>query len=209
MVLKGRKSNWGNDLYRSAIKRVLDIIFGWILLVLCSPIMLILAVWIKLDSKGPVLFKQERIGKSGKPFIIYKFRTMSISAPQGMPTSEFTDALDYITKSGQVMRKTSLDELPQLLNVIRGDMSFIGPRPLLAKEEKVHKLRHTNGAEAIVPGITGLAQVRGRDEISDIQKANYDGEYAKNISLHLDIKIICKTFADVIQSRGVHDGKKS
>ncbi len=104
------------------------------------------------------------------------------------------------------MRKTSLDELPQLVNVVKGEMSFIGPRPLIPKEEKVLRLRHTNGAEGLAPGITGLAQVRGRDEVTDDQKAAYDGEYAKDLSLKEDCSILFKTVADVVQSRGVHDG---
>lgn len=170
--------------------------------------MLVLAIWIKLDSKGPVLFKQERVGRNGKRFTIYKFRSMSDDAPHQMATSEFDTALSYITRSGQLMRKTSLDELPQLVNVVKGEMSFIGPRPLIPKEEKVLRLRHANGADGVAPGITGLAQVRGRDEVTDVQKANYDGEYANNISFVGDFAILAKTFTDVLQSRGVHDGKE-
>lgn len=170
--------------------------------------MLVLAIWIKLDSKGPVLFKQERVGRNGKRFTIYKFRSMSDDAPHQMATSEFDTALSYITRSGQLMRKTSLDELPQLVNVVKGEMSFIGPRPLIPKEEKVLRLRHANGADGVAPGITGLAQVRGRDEVTDVQKANYDGEYANNISFVGDFAILVKTFTDVLQSRGVHDGKE-
>ena len=168
----------------------------------------ILAVWIKLDSKGPILFKQQRVGKDGNLFTIYKFRSMSDDAPHQMATSEFSSAQSYITRSGRIMRKASLDELPQLFNVIKGEMSFIGPRPLIPKEKEVLELRHANGAEQVLPGITGLAQVRGRDEVTDIEKAGYDGEYAQNISFLHDIKIIFKTFCDVIQSRGIHDGNQ-
>lgn len=196
-----------NQIYRTTIKRIFDAFFGVLLLICLSPLMLVLAIWIKLDSKGPVLFKQERVGRNGKRFTIYKFRSMSDDAPHQMATSEFDTALSYITRSGQLMRKTSLDELPQLVNVVKGEMSFIGPRPLIPKEEKVLRLRHANGAESLAPGITGLAQVRGRDEVTDIQKADYDGEYASNVTLRGDFLILVETVLAVLARRGVHDGK--
>lgn len=196
-----------NQIYRTTIKRIFDAFFGVLLLICLSPLMLVLAIWIKLDSKGPVLFKQERVGRNGKRFTIYKFRSMSDDAPHQMATSEFDTALSYITRSGQLMRKTSLDELPQLVNVVKGEMSFIGPRPLIPKEEKVLRLRHANGAESLAPGITGLAQVRSRDEVTDTQKANYDGEYAGNVTLRGDFSILVETVLAVLARRGVHDGK--
>lgn len=196
-----------NQIYRTTIKRIFDAFFGVLLLICLSPLMLVLAIWIKLDSKGPVLFKQERVGRNGKRFTIYKFRSMSDDAPHQMATSEFDTALSYITRSGQLMRKTSFDELPQLVNVVKGEMSFIGPRPLIPKEEKVLRLRHANGAESLAPGITGLAQVRGRDEVTDTQKANYDGEYAGNVTLRGDFSILVETVLAVLARRGVHDGK--
>lgn len=196
-----------NQIYRTTIKRIFDAFFGVLLLIGLSPLMLVLAIWIKLDSKGPVLFKQERVGRNGKRFTIYKFRSMSDDAPHQMATSEFDTALSYITRSGQLMRKTSLDELPQLVNVVKGEMSFIGPRPLIPKEEKVLRLRHANGAESLAPGITGLAQVRGRDEVTDTQKADYDGEYASNVTLRGDFSILVETMLAVLARRGVHDGK--
>ncbi|MGJ3757770.1 sugar transferase [Limosilactobacillus fermentum] len=196
-----------NQIYRTTIKRIFDAFFGVLLLICLSPLMLVLAIWIKLDSKGPVLFKQERVGRNGKRFTIYKFRSMSDDAPHQMATSEFDTALSYITRSGQLMRKTSLDELPQLVNVVKGEMSFIGPRPLIPKEEKVLRLRHANGAESLAPGITGLAQVRGRDEVTDTQKADYDGEYASNVTLRGDFSILVETMLAVLARRGVHDGK--
>ncbi|MEE6686833.1 sugar transferase [Limosilactobacillus fermentum] len=198
---------WMNQVYRTTIKRILDTFFGVLLLICLLPLMLVLAIWIKLDSKGPVLFKQERVGRNGKRFTIYKFRSMSDDAPHQMATSEFDTALSYITRSGQLMRKTSLDELPQLVNVVKGEMSFIGPRPLIPKEEKVLRLRHANGSESLAPGITGLAQVRGRDEVTDTQKANYDGEYAGNVTLRGDFSILVETVLAVLARRGVHDGK--
>lgn len=124
-----------NQIYRTTIKRIFDAFFGVLLLICLSPLMLVLVIWIKLDSKGPVLFKQERVGRNGKRFTIYKFRSMSDDAPHQMAASEFDTALSYITRSGQLMRKTSLDELPQLVNVVKGEMSFIGPRPLIPKEK--------------------------------------------------------------------------
>ena len=196
-----------NQIYQTTIKRILDAFFGVLLLIGLLPLMLVLAIWIKLDSKGPVLFKQERVGRNGKRFTIYKFRSMSDDAPHQMATSEFDTALSYITRSGQLMRKTSLDELPQLVNVVKGEMSFIGPRPLIPKEEKVLRLRHANGAESLAPGITGLAQVRGRDEVTDTQKADYDGEYASNVTLRGDFSILVETVLAVLARRGVHDGK--
>lgn len=196
-----------NQIYRTTIKRIFDAFFGVLLLICLSPLMLVLAIWIKLDSKGPVLFKQERVGRNGKRFTIYKFRSMSDDAPHQMATSEFDTALSYITRSGRLMRKTSLDELPQLVNVVKGEMSFIGPRPLIPKEEKVLRLRHANGAESLAPGITGLAQVRGRDEVTDTQKGDYDGEYASNVTLRGDFSILVETMLAVLARRGVHDGK--
>lgn len=196
-----------NQVYRTIIKRILDAFFGVLLLICLSPLMLVLAIWIKLDSKGPVLFKQERVGRNGKRFTIYKFRSMSDDAPHQMATAEFDNALSYITRSGRLMRKTSLDELPQLVNVVKGEMSFIGPRPLIPKEEKVLRLRHANGAESLAPGITGFAQVRGRDEVTDTQKANYDGEYDSNVTLRGDFAILVETVLTVLARRGVHDGK--
>ncbi|MEK1384635.1 sugar transferase [Limosilactobacillus fermentum] len=196
-----------NQIYRTTIKRIFDAFFGVLLLIGLLPLMLVLTIWIKLDSKGPVLFKQERVGRNGKRFTIYKFRSMSDDAPHQMATSEFDTALSYITRSGRLMRKTSLDELPQLVNVVKGEMSFIGPRPLIPKEEKVLRLRHANGAESLAPGITGLAQVRGRDEVTDTQKADYDGEYASNVTLRGDFSILVETMLAVLARRGVHDGK--
>lgn len=193
------------QLYQTKVKRGLDLVFAVLLVICLSPIMLGLAIWIKLDSKGPFLFRQERVGRNGEPFTIYKFRSMSDDTPHQMATSEFDSALSYITRSGRIMRKLSLDELPQLFNVIKGEMSFIGPRPLIAKEEYVLQLRRVNGAEDVTPGITGLAQVRGRDGVTDDQKAAYDGEYAKDLSFKKDCSILFKTVADVVQSRGVYD----
>lgn len=202
-IVKVRKSQF----YPRYIKRGIDLIISFLLLVILWPLFLILAGWIKLDSSGPVFFRQERMGKNGRPFKIYKFRTMYINAPQ-LATASFENPEKYITKVGKWLRKSSLDELPQLINVFKGEMSIIGPRPLILEEKKVLTLRYANGAEAVLPGITGLAQVRGRDLVTDEQKAAYDGEYAANLTLAEDARICYKTFFDVICSRGIHEGKK-
>lgn len=170
--------------------------------------MVIIALLIKLDSpKESVLFKQIRIGKNNNQFIILKFRSMNNNAPHQMATEKFEHPEEYITPIGKVLRKTSLDELPQLINVLKGDMSLIGPRPLIPEERKVLSMRDKLGASKILPGLTGLAQVHGRDEITDENKAIYDGKYAKHISPFLDISIFWKTVFDVMHGRGIHEGK--
>lgn len=195
--------------YRDFFKRIFDIMFSSVALIIFAIPMLIIAICIKLDSKSdPILFKQTRIGKNDIPFKIYKFRTMSNDAPHQVATENFENPEVYITKTGKYLRKASLDELPQLLNVLKGDMSIIGPRPLIPQEKNVLTMRDEYGASRILPGITGLAQVHGRDEISDENKASYDGKYALNVSFMLDISILCKTFFDVIHSKGIHEGKK-
>lgn len=195
--------------YRDFFKRLLDIAFSLITLVIFTIPMLIIVICIKLDSrKEPVLFKQTRIGKNNIPFKIYKFRTMSSDAPHQMATENFENPEVYITKVGRYLRKASLDELPQLFNVLKGDMSIIGPRPLIPQEKKVLAMRDEYGASKILPGITGLAQVHGRDEITDENKALYDGKYALNVNFILDISIFLKTFIDVVRSKGIREGKK-
>lgn len=194
--------------YRDLFKRLFDIIFSSVAIVILAIPMLIIAVWIKLDSPSePILFKQTRIGKNDVPFTILKFRSMNKNAPHQMATENFENPEQYITSVGRVLRKTSLDELPQLFNVLKGDMSVIGPRPLIPKEKNVLAIRDEYGASRILPGITGLAQVHGRDEVTDENKASYDGKYALNISLFLDISIFFKTIFDVIHRRGIHEGK--
>lgn len=195
--------------YRNFIKRFLDIIFSLIALVVLAIPMLIIALCIKVDSKDdPIMFKQTRVGKNGMPFKIFKFRTMRTNAPHEMATENFDNPEKYITRVGHYLRKSSLDELPQLINVIKGDMSIIGPRPLITEEKNVLGCRREYGADKILPGITGLAQVHGRDELTGRRKAFFDGEYAHNVSLGLDIRIFLKTISDVLQSKGIHEGSK-
>ena len=195
--------------YRDFFKRGFDIFFSLIAIIILAIPMMIIALWLKVDSPHEkVLFKQERIGINNVPFTILKFRSMRDDAPHQMATENFENPEMYITRVGKVLRKTSLDELPQLINVLKGDMSIVGPRPLIPKEKYVLKLRDEYGANKILPGITGLAQVHGRDQVTDENKASYDGKYALNVSLLLDASIILKTVSDVVRSRGVREGKK-
>ncbi len=195
--------------YRDFFKRGFDIFFSLIAIIILVIPMMIIALWIKIDSPHEkVLFKQERIGINNVPFTILKFRSMRDDAPHQMATENFEHSEMYITRVGKILRKASLDELPQLFNVLKGDMSIVGPRPLISKEKYVLKLRDEYGANKILPGITGLAQVHGRDQVTDENKASYDGKYALNVSLLLDASIILKTVSDVVRSRGVREGKK-
>lgn len=196
--------------YRDFFKRGFDIFLSLIAIVIFAIPMLIIALWIKVDSPHEkVLFKQERIGIDNVPFTILKFRSMRDDAPHQMATENFENPEMYITRVGKILRKTSMDELPQLFNVLKGDMSIVGPRPLIPKEKYVLKLRDEYGANKILPGITGLAQVHGRDQVTDENKASYDGKYALNVSLLLDTSIILKTVSDVVRSRGIREGKKN
>ena len=163
--------------------------------------MLVLALAIKLDSKGPVFFKQSRFGKNKKTFIILKFRSMYIDADPNVPTHLLTNPNHCITKVGKFIRKTSLDELPQLFNIFVGHMSFVGPRPALWNQTDLILERDKNGANKVRPGLTGLAQIKGRDKIDNCSKANYDGEYIKRMSLFFDTYIILKTIPAVFKHK--------
>lgn len=212
-MIKEKSNNSAKDKsfrwYRDFFKRVFDICFSLIVIIILTIPMIIITIFIKVDSpKETVLFRQVRVGKNNVPFTMFKFRSMNKNAPHQMATENFENPEDYITSIGKIIRKTSLDELPQLFNVLKGDMSIIGPRPLIPNEKKVLALRNQTGASRILPGITGLAQVHGRDEVSGENKAAYDGKYALNISMLLDISIFVKTIFDVLCSRGIHEGKK-
>lgn len=188
--------------YRKFLKRFLDIIVAIALgIVLIVPLFFV-AILVKLTSKGPVFFKQERFGLDSKTFTLYKFRSMTNGAPV-KANSEFDDITSYITPFGMFIRKTSIDELPQLLNIIKGDMSFIGPRPLANTDKTVLDMRKRNGADKVLPGISGLAQVNGRNLISDEQKAKLDGDYARELGFGLDIKLTHQTIVSVFKREGV------
>lgn len=194
------------------IKQFLDLLCSAALTVILSPILVLLTVLIKLDSPGPVLFKQKRIGKDKKEFWIYKYRTMRTDTPKDTPTHLLNDPTRYITRIGKFLRKSSLDELPQLFNILQGHMSFIGPRPALWNQDDLIKARDDQtskyriSANAVKPGITGWAQVNGRDELPIAVKADFDGYYAANVCLTLDIKILLMTIHRVLTAKGIAEG---
>ena len=194
-------ANKASALY-SISKRTMDIVSSLVGLILLSTLFLLVAILIKLDSKGPIIFKQIRIGKNSKPFYIYKFRSMKIDAPN-LSTEEFINASDFTTKVGKFIRKTSIDELPQLVNILKGDMSIVGPRPVIEREVRLLEIRKECNVDSILPGITGLAQINGRDNIDDYEKVKYDFEYLSKRNLVLDIKIIINTVLKVAKSEGI------
>jgi O-antigen biosynthesis protein WbqP len=187
-------------------KRFYDTIGAFIGLLILSPLFLMIIVLIKIDSKGPILFKQKRIGRNKKHFYILKFRTMKMDTPKDTPTHMLENPQQYITKLGKFLRKTSLDELPQIINILKGDMSFIGPRPALWNQFDLIEERDKFDVHKLYPGITGYAQIKGRDTLPIPDKAALDGEYADKISLWLDIKIFMGTIISVFRSDGVVEG---
>ena len=188
------------------VKRILDIILSLCGMIVLSPLFLVLIIAIKLDSKGPVLFKQKRIGLHKKHFFILKFRTMRIDTPKDTPTHLLENPEQWITKVGKFMRKTSLDELPQIWNIFVGDMSIIGPRPALWNQYDLIEERDRYGANDVLPGLTGWAQINGRDELPIKQKAELDGYYVKNMSFALDFRCFFGTILSVLKSDGVVEG---
>ena len=193
-------------MYKHFFKRCLDLILSIIGLILLSPLFMIICIWIKCDSKGPVFFKQKRVGKNKKLFGIYKFRTMYTDTPSEMPTHLLNDPDRFITKAGHFLRKTSLDELPQIINIIKGEMSIIGPRPALWNQEDLIKERDRYGANNLRPGLTGWAQVNGRDELEIDVKAKLDGEYVEKMSFLFDVNCFFKTITSVLKHDGVVEG---
>ena len=188
------------------IKRLLDIILSSGGLVLLSPLFLVLSLWIKRDSPGPVFFKQKRVGHYKKLFDIYKFRTMRADTPADMPTHLLNNPDTFITSSGKFLRQTSLDELPQLINILKGEMSVIGPRPALWNQDDLVAEREKYGANDVMPGLTGWAQINGRDELPISIKAKLDGEYVERQSFLFDIKCFVGTIISVFKSDGVIEG---
>lgn len=188
------------------IKRYIDFLFSLLLFVFLIPLFLIIIIAIKIDSKGPILFIQKRVGIHSKIFNIYKFRTMHVNAPNDKATNLLKDSKIWITKVGRILRKTSLDELPQVLNILKGEMSLIGPRPALWNQFNLTKERKNKGVLKIYPGITGLAQINGRDDMSQSEKVQYDFEYLCKFSFLLDMKIFLKTFLVVLSKRGFKEG---
>ena len=193
-------------MYERYIKRLLDMVISLAALLVLSPLLLALAVLIKLDSPGPVIFSQKRFGKNRTFFQIYKFRSMRADTPHDVPTADLQGANRFITPLGNVLRKTSLDELPQFWNILKGDMSLIGPRPALWNQEDLMALRDQYGASRLRPGLSGWAQVNGRDSLELEQKAMRDGEYARNLSFRFDAKCLWLTFVKVIRREGIVEG---
>lgn len=188
------------------MKRVFDFIISLIGVIVLSPIILIVALAVKLTSPGPMLFKQRRIGKNNNEFQIYKFRTMRIDTPN-VPTHLLENPEQWITPVGKFLRKASLDELPQLFNILKGEMSIVGPRPALYNQIDLKEMRTEAGVHKLVPGLTGWAQINGRDEIPLSLKVKLDKEYLEKKNFFFDIKIIFMTVLSVLKSEGVQEGK--
>lgn len=188
------------------IKRGIDILLSGLAVIILSPALLVLCAAIKIDSRGPILFKQKRIGIRKTYFWIYKFRTMRTDTPKDMPTHLLTNPEQYITKVGKFLRKTSLDELPQIFNILKGDMSIVGPRPALWNQDDLIAERDKYGANDVMPGLTGWAQINGRDELEIPVKAAFDGEYVKKFGFAMDVRCFFGTFLSVLRGDGVVEG---
>ncbi|OMC73882.1 MULTISPECIES: sugar transferase [Paenibacillus] len=187
-------------------KQTIDFLLALIGMLVLWPVFLIIAIAIKTTSKGPILFKQKRLGKNKSEFYILKFRTMRTDTPQDMPTHLLEDPDFFITKVGKFLRKTSLDELPQIINILKGEMSIVGPRPALWNQYDLIAERDKYGANDIKPGLTGWAQINGRDELPIEKKASLDGEYIASLSFKFDIKVFFMTILSVLKSDGVKEG---
>lgn len=193
-------------IYTKYIKRLIDFILSLLGTIILSPILLILILLIKITSPGPVFFKQKRVGIHKTYFNIYKFRTMRIDTPKDTPTHLLDNPDQYITSIGKFLRKTSLDELPQLFNILKGDMAIVGPRPALWNQYDLIEERDKYHANDILPGLTGWAQVNGRDELEIDVKAKLDGDYVKNMSFGFDCKCFWMTITSVLKHEGVVEG---
>ena len=193
-------------MYQNFFKRLLAIVLSLLGLICLGWLLILLCIAIKIDSPGPVLFRQKRVGKDKSHFYILKFRTMRIDTPRDMPTHLLANPEQYITRVGKFLRKTSLDELPQLFNILKGDMAIIGPRPALWNQFDLIAERDKYGANGIRPGLTGWAQINGRDELEIDVKAKLDGEYVQRLSFGFDVKCFLGTVAAVLRSDGVVEG---
>lgn len=193
-------------MYNRFLKRLVDIVLAVIAIILLAPVFVLVAISIKVDTKGPILFQQQRVGADKTLFTIFKFRTMYVDTPKNMPTHLLTSPDAYITKVGQFLRKTSLDELPQLFNIFAGSMSVIGPRPALYNQTDLIEKREEAGASELKPGLSGLAQVMGRDTLSIEEKAELDGLYGRKLSFATDVKLIFSTIRKVVKRDGIQEG---
>lgn len=188
------------------VKKILDRVLALLGLIILSPLFLLLMLAIKLDSRGPVFFKQKRVGIHKSHFFILKFRTMRIDTPKDTPTHLLSNPKQYITKVGGFLRKTSLDELPQIINILKGDMAIVGPRPALWNQYDLIAERDKYGANDILPGLTGWAQINGRDELPIDVKARLDGEYVQKIGFLMDLRCLLGTVVSVAKQEGVVEG---
>ena len=189
-----------------AVQKIMDRILALLGMIVLSPVFLLLVAAIKLDSKGPVLFKQKRVGIHKTHFYILKFRTMRIDTPKDMPTHLLENPEQYITRTGRFLRKSSLDELPQIINILKGDMAIVGPRPALWNQFDLIAERDKYGANEVLPGLTGWAQINGRDELPIEVKARLDGEYVKKMGFAMDFRCLFRTVISVARQEGVVEG---
>lgn len=189
-------------------KRAFDLALSLALLIVLSPLLGLLALAVRVDSPGPALFRQRRAGRAGREFMILKFRSMRTDAPLDTPTHMLSEASSCITRVGGFLRRTSLDELPQLVNILKGEMSFVGPRPALWNQFDLIEARERSGANDVPPGLTGLAQIEGRDELPLDRKAELDGEYARTACMSLDMRILLRTFRTVAREEGFREGSE-
>ena len=189
------------------MKRLFDIVVSFLLLIILAVPFLLISLIIVVDDGGPTIFRQARVGKNNRLFGIYKFRSMKRNT-RNTATAELYEADECITRIGRILRKTSIDELPQLINILRGEMSFVGPRPLIPEEKEIRKLRKEYNVYSVKPGMTGLAQVYGRDTLSDEEKAKFDKEYVEKQSIILDLKILFRTVYVVLKRENVIEGSE-
>lgn len=195
------------SIYERCVKRIIDIILSFLGLIILSPVLLLIAIAIKMESKGPVFFKQKRVGINKSHFNIYKYRTMRIDTPKDTPTHLLDNPEQWITRVGKFLRKTSLDELPQIINILIGNMSIVGPRPALWNQYDLIQERDKYGANNVPVGLTGWAQIHGRDTITIEDKARYDGYYTENSGLAMDLKCFTRTIGSVLKRDGVLEGR--
>ena len=193
-------------MYQRYVKRIIDILLSLNGLIVLAPVFAVLSVWVKLDSPGPVFFRQKRVGRGKTYFDILKFRTMRTDAPSDIPTNLLKNPDAYITRSGRFLRRTSLDELPQIINILIGQMSIVGSRPALWNQDDLIAERERYGANDVTPGLTGWAQVNGRDELEIAEKARLDGEYVRHITFKMDATCFLMTFGNVLRQKGVVEG---
>ena len=184
------------------MKRVFDIILSSVLLILLSPLLLLICLIVKFTSRGPIFYSSVRIGLNDKPFNMPKFRTMKLNTPE-LATHLLQNAENFLTRPGSALRRTSLDEIPQLFSILKGDMSLVGPRPALYNQKDLIALRRQKGVHKIKPGLTGLAQINGRDDLSIALKVKFDAEYVNKASIGLDIKILISTFLKIFNKKDI------